>query len=144
MNKGKLQVLYIISVLALLMIFSNRNYNSIEELSFIVPVILVALLIGMIGVYLFGKDMRLYKNLYFISYMITIGFAFVPVLGVYIEDGSYYYGFPAQWFNYYSNGYVNFELGGFVFNYFIVYLILRFLTKIFLRFSNDNYTETSN
>ncbi|MBC5638798.1 hypothetical protein H8S33_18670 [Ornithinibacillus sp. BX22] len=144
MNKGKLQVLYIISVLALLMIFSNRNYISIEELSFIVPVIIVSLLIGVIGVYLFGKDMKLYKYLYFICYMITIGFVFVPVLGVYIEDGSYYYGFPAQWFNYYSNGYVNFELGGFVFNYFIVYLILRFLTKIFLRFSNDNYTETNN
>ncbi|WP_042150210.1 hypothetical protein [Paucisalibacillus sp. EB02] len=144
MNKGKLQVLYIISVLALLMIFSNRYYTSIGELNFIVPVIIVSLLIGVIGVYLFGKDIRLYKNVYFISYMITIGLVFVPVLGVYIEDGSYFYGFPAQWFNYYSNGYVNFELGGFLFNYFIIYLILRLLNKILLRFFKDNYTETSN
>ncbi|MFD2042898.1 hypothetical protein ACFSTA_01090 [Ornithinibacillus salinisoli] len=128
---GKLQVFYIISVLLLLMIFSNKAYNNIGEPSFLVPVIIGSLLIGVIGLYLFGKDMRLYKNLYFISYMITIGFAFVPVLGVYIENGDYFYGFPAQWFNYYSSGYVNFEMLGFLFNFFVIYLVLRFMTKIF-------------
>ncbi|MUK87833.1 hypothetical protein GMD78_05395 [Ornithinibacillus sp. L9] len=140
MKKGKFQFFYIISLLLLLMILSNRMYNNIGEPIFLIIVIIGSLIIGLVGVYLFGKDMRIYKNLYFVSYIITIGFAFVPVLGVYIENGNYYYGFPAQWFSYYSNGYVNFEILGFVFNFFIIYLVLRFLTKITSSFFKNNHT----
>lgn len=137
MNKAKLKVLYIISVFLILMIYSNRAFN-IEELSFLVPVIIVVLGIGVIGVYLFSKDMKLYKNLHFISYVITVGFAFVPGIGVYIENGIRSYGFPSQWFNYlYMSGYVSFNLVGFLFNYFIFYFILRFLSKSILRFSQN-------
>ena len=143
MKKGILQVLYIISVLLLLIIFSNRAYNNIGEPSFIIPVIIFSLLIGVIGVYVFGNDMRLYKNLYFISYLITIGFAFVPDLGVYIEDGTYSYGFPAQWFSYYPSIYVTFELLGFLFDYFLIYLMLRFLSKTILRFSNNYHIKNN-
>ena len=143
MKKGKLKAFYIISVFLLLMFFSNRAYNNIGEPSFIVPVIIVSLLIGVIGVYLFGKDMKLYKNLHFISYLITVGFAFVPVVGVYIEDGNHFYGFPAQWFgHYYLSGYVHFELLGFLFNYFIIYFILRLLIKTFSRFSKGHKLKT--
>lgn len=139
MNKAK--VFYIISIFLLLTIFSNRLYN-IGDPSFLVPVIIIALGIGVIGVYLFGKEMKLYKNLHFISYVITVGFAFVPVLGVYIEDGNRSYGFPAQWFSYYYiNGSVSIHFSGFLFNYFIFYFILRFLNKMLLRFSKDGKIE---
>ncbi|GAQ18483.1 PTS system, Fru family, IIC component [Oceanobacillus picturae] len=143
MIKRKLQVPYIISVLLLLIILSNRMYKNINALSFLIPVIIGSLLIGVFAVYLFGKDMKLYKNLYFISYVITIGLAFVPVLGVYIEGNNYIYGFPAQWFSYYSSGYVSLELLGFLFNYFVIYLVLRFVFNIFSRFSKGSHTEIS-
>lgn len=131
MKMDKIRIIYIISVFLLLVTFSNRSYN-IGEPSFIVPVIIVALVIGVVGVYLFGKDMRLYKNLYFISYILTIGFVFVPILGVHIEEGSRSYGFPAQWFNYYYlSGSVSLHLIGFLFNFFLFYFFLRLIKKCF-------------
>lgn len=137
MSKSKLQILYIIIVSLLLIIFSNRTYTR-GGLNVIVPVITVSLGIGVIGVYLFGKDMKLHKNLHFISYVLTIGFAFVPVIGVYIVDGTRSYGFPAQWFIHYMSGYVNLQLTGFLFNYYLFYFILLFISKIALRFSNND------
>ncbi len=134
MQKEKLQIPFIISVLLLLTIFSSREYKDIGEPSFLIPVIIGSLLIGIFTVYLFGKDMKLYKNLYFISYLVTMGFAFIPVLGIYIESNNYFYGFPARWFSYYSSGYVSFELLGFLFNYFVIYLVFRFAVNIFSKF----------
>ncbi|UCZ55060.1 hypothetical protein LGQ02_10185 [Bacillus shivajii] len=96
MNKTKLKVFYVICVVLFLVLFSTRSYNNIDGLSFIVPVLIMALGIGVIGVYLFGSDMKLYNNLHFISYVMTVGFAFVPVIGVYIEGGTRSYGFPSQ------------------------------------------------
>ncbi|WP_223701729.1 hypothetical protein [Sutcliffiella deserti] len=137
MNKDKLQIFYIISVFVFLAILSNRSYD-IGEPSFFVPVSIVSFVIGVVGVYLFGKDMRLYKNLYFISYVITVGMAFVPVIGVYMESGAPSYGFPAQWFNYHPiSGSVSFSIFGFLFNFFIFYFLLRLLFKMFLRFSKN-------
>ncbi|MRH43271.1 hypothetical protein GH741_11325 [Aquibacillus halophilus] len=133
----KPKILYIIVVFLLIVIFSNRSYN-VGEPSFFVPVIIVSLVIGVIGVYLFGKDMRLYKNLYFLSYVITIGAAFVPIIGVNMEESNLSYGFPAQWFDYYHlSGSVSFHLFGFLFNFFIFYFVLRFSSKTFLRFSKS-------
>jgi len=137
MNKDKLKVLYVISIFLLLMIFSNRVYN-IEDLRFLVPVIIIALGIGISGVYLFGKDMKLYNNFHFICYVLTVGFAFVPVIGVHIDEGTRSYGFPSQWISYhYMFGRISFNLLGFLFNCFIFYLILRLLSKLILRFSQD-------
>ena len=141
--RNKPQLIYVMGVLVILMMFSNRSYNDIGKLSFIVPAIIVSLLIGVIGVYLFGEDMRLYKNLYFISYILTIGFAFVPVIGVYNEDGNSFYGFPAQWFSYYPSGYVSLELLGFLFNYFLIYLTLNLLIKLLFNFSKHNNIKVS-
>jgi hypothetical protein len=77
-------MIYVIFVSLSLIFFPQGTYD-IEEPSFFVPIYIVALIIGVIGVYLFGKDMRFYKNLYFLSYLVTISIVFVPVLGVYIE-----------------------------------------------------------
>ncbi|MGM0845101.1 MAG: hypothetical protein ACQEUT_09000 [Bacillota bacterium] len=130
MVKDKSKILYIFFVFLSLIIFTQGTYD-IEAPSFFVPVFIVALIIGVIGVFLFGKDMRLYKNLYFLSYLITISIVFVPVLGVYFEDGNRFYGFPAQWFSYYHiSGSVSVELFGFLFNFFIFYFSFRLLKKI--------------
>ena len=137
MNKNKLKIFYIISVFVLLLFFSNCSFD-IGKPSFFVPVIIVSLLIGIIGVYLFGNDMRLYKNLYFISYVLTLGIAFVPVIGLYTEDGIVSYGFPSQWLYYYHlRGSVSFNLLGFLFNFFIFYLILQLLCKASLKFAKN-------
>lgn len=139
MKRDKLKILYIISIFLLLVIFSYGSYNiKVGDVNVFVPAIIVALFIGVIGVYLFGKDMRLYKNLYFISYVITLGIAFVPVIGVYMERGNPSYGFPAQWFDYSPiSGVVSFHLLGFLFNFFIFYLLLRLLKKTFLSLSKN-------
>ncbi|MFA9557641.1 hypothetical protein ACERII_10085 [Evansella sp. AB-rgal1] len=135
--KNKLQILYIVIVFLFLAFFSTRSYN-VGDPSFYVPSIIIALAIGVIGIYLFGKDMRLYKNLYFLSYVITIGIAFVPVIGVFIENGNRFYGFPAQWLSYYlPSGYVSLHLLGFLFNFFLIYFLLRILSKMVLRFSKN-------
>lgn len=143
MNKDKLKIIYVISIFGLLLIFSNWSYD-IGKPTFFVPVIIVSLVIGIIGVYLFGKDKRLYKNLYFISYVLTLGTAFVPVIGLYTDEGIVSYGFPSQWFDYYHlSGSVSFNLLGFLFNFFIFYFILRLLSKTFLRFAK-NETNSNN
>ena len=135
MNKNKLKIFYVISVFVLLLFFSNGSFD-IGKPSFFVPVIIVTMLIGIIGVYLFGNDRRLYKNLYFVSYVLTIGIAFVPVIGLHTEDGIVSYGFPSQWLYYYHlSGSVSFNLLGFLFNFFIFYLILRLLFKAKLKFA---------
>ena len=137
MNKDKLKIMYVISVFILLLIFSNGSYN-IGKPSFFVPVIIVSLVIGIIGVYLFGNDRRLYKNIYFISYVITLGIAFLPVIGLHTEEGVVSYGFPSQWFYYYHlSGSVSFNLLGFLVNFFIFYLILQLLCKAKLRFAKN-------
>ena len=137
MKKDKLKIYYVITVFVLLLIFSNWSYD-IGKPSFFVPVIIVSLLIGIIGVYLFGKDMRLYKNLYFISYVLTLGFAFLPVIGLHTEEGIASYGFPSQWLNYYHlSGSVSFNILGFLFNFFIFYILLQFLCKAKLRIAKN-------
>jgi hypothetical protein len=130
MTKDKCKIFYIIFVFLSLIIFPMRTYN-IESPTFFVPVFIAAIIIGVIGVYLFGKDMRLYKNLYFLSYLTTISIVFIPVLGVYIEGDDRFYGFPAQWFSYYHiSGSVSVELLGFLFNFFIFYFCFRLLKKV--------------
>ncbi|WP_280771626.1 hypothetical protein [Salipaludibacillus daqingensis] len=137
MNKANFKIPFIISVFLILSIFSNIAFN-LEAFRFLVPVIIVAVGIGVIGVYLFGKDMKLHKNLHFISYVMTVGFAFVPVIGVYMEGGTRSYGFPSQWFFYQDiSGYVSFNLIGFIVNYFIFYFILRLLSKWVVSFSQN-------
>ncbi|TMW70917.1 hypothetical protein [Alteribacter natronophilus] len=139
MKWNKMHVIYIVSVLLLLVTFSNRRPYNIGEPGFYVPVIIVLLVIGIAGVYVFGKNMRLYKNMYFISYLLTVGAALVPVLGVYIEDSSRSYGFPAEWFFYHSlSGSVSFNLIGFVFNFFVFYFFLRLLKQTLLSFSKNS------
>ncbi|MBM7606676.1 hypothetical protein JOC75_004730 [Metabacillus crassostreae] len=131
MIKDTCKVLYIFLVFYLITIIPPMRFYDIEEPSFFVPFIIVALIIGVMGVYLFGKDMKLYKNFYFLSYVITIGIVFVPVIGVYTEGDDSFYGFPAQWFSYYPiNGSVSLQPLGFLFNCFIFYLIFRLLKKI--------------
>lgn len=126
-DKLKLKILYIISIILILsIVFSNNSAYNIMELRFLVSVIIAAMGIGVIGVYLFGKDMKLYKNFHFISYVMTAGFTFVPVIGVYSYDGTRSYGFPAQWFNYvYEFEFVNFHLTGFylIISYFIGFFV---------------------
>ncbi|MGD7023774.1 hypothetical protein ACQCVK_14330 [Rossellomorea vietnamensis] len=76
------------------------------------------------------------KNLYFLSYVMTIGIAFAPAIGSYIEDGDRFYGFPAQWFSHYHlSGSVSFNIIGFLFDFFLFYFLLRFLNKVFLKSS---------
>ncbi|PYZ94762.1 hypothetical protein CR194_04320 [Salipaludibacillus keqinensis] len=118
----------------ILAIFSNGTYNLLE-LRFLIPTIFIALGIGIAGVYVFGKDMKLYKSLPFISYVMTVGFAFVPVIGVYVDGSIRSYGFPTQWVDYSTSfGYLSFNLVGFVVNYLIIYFILRLLSKMSNRF----------
>lgn len=119
----------------MLIIFTQGTYD-IDEPSFFVPVIIFSLLLGVFGVYLLGKDMDLLKNLYFLSYVMTIGIAFAPAIGSYIEDGDRFYGFPAQWFSHYHlSGSVSFNIIGFLFDFFLFYFLLRFLNKVFLKSS---------
>lgn len=131
MIKDTCKVLYIILVFCLTSIIPPMRFYDIGEPSFFVPVIIIALIIGVMGVYLFAKDMKLYKNLHFLSYVITIGIVFVPVIGVFTEGDDRFYGFPAQWFSYYPiSGSVSLQPLGFLFNCFIFYLIFRLLNKI--------------
>ncbi|MCD8510043.1 MAG: hypothetical protein LRY73_09365 [Bacillus sp. (in: Bacteria)] len=137
MKKRILEVVYIIGVLLILSNFNNRPYN-IGELSFILPAVLLALAVGVSGVYIFGKDMKLHKNLYFISYVLAVMFVFVPVIGVYSENGNLFYGFPAQWFNYYEQrGLVDIHILGFIFNFFVFYFLLKLLRLLYLRLANN-------
>ena len=137
MNKDKLKIMYVISVFVLLFIFSSGSYD-IGKPNFFVPIIIVSLVIGIIGVYLFGNDLRLYKNLYFISYVLTLGIAFVPVIGLYTEEGVVSYGFPSQWlYNYHLSGSVSINLLGFLFNFFLFYFLFRLLSKTILRFAKN-------
>lgn len=135
MSKDKSIPWYILFVFLVLIIFTQGTYD-IDEPSFFVPVIILSLLLGVSGVYLLGKDMDLLKNLYFLSYMITVGIAFVPAIGSHNEDGDRFYGFPAQWFSHYHmSGSVSFDIIGFLFDFFLFYFLLRFLIKIFLKSS---------
>jgi hypothetical protein len=135
MSKEKIIPWYILFVFLVLFVFTLGTYT-IDEPSFYVPVIIFSLFLGVSGVYLLGKDMDLLKNLYFLSYLMTIGIAFVPAIGSYMEDGNRFYGFPAQWFSHYHlRGSVSINLIGFLFDFFLFYFLLRFLNKIFLKSS---------
>lgn len=135
MNKSKLKILYLICLFLFISIMSNRTYN-IGELTFLIPAIVSAFVIGVAGVFLWGKNMKLHKNLYFISYAATVGFTFIPWIGVYIQDGNHSYGFPAQWFDfYYASGRVSINLLAFLFNFFILYFTLRLIKKLWLNIS---------
>ncbi|MCR6105418.1 hypothetical protein HXA34_03870 [Salipaludibacillus agaradhaerens] len=134
MKKSYLKGLFILTVFLLLVIFSNRSYNNIQEPIFIISIIMVSLAIGIIGVYLFGKDMKVYKNLYFVSFLITVGMVFVSGGGVFVEENHRSYGFPAQFFTHYElSGYVSLNIGGFLLNFLIVYIILRALSKMVIK-----------
>ncbi|UTR10355.1 hypothetical protein MM300_21195 [Evansella sp. LMS18] len=142
MESGKLKILYIVGVFLYLGFFSIGTYN-LDAPAFFVPALIVSLMVGGIGFYLFGNEKKLYKNLYFFSYILTVGFAFIPGIGVYTEGGVRYYGFPAQWFGYYyQSGHVSFELLGFLINLFIFYFLLKFLKKIYLRFTRNKVNGT--
>ncbi|PYZ96651.1 hypothetical protein CR205_13200 [Alteribacter lacisalsi] len=132
-----MKIIYIFSVLLVLITFSNRSYN-IGDPGFFIPVIIAALGIGIAGVYVFGDNMRLYTNLHFVSYILTVGFAFVAVVGVHIEGSSRSYGFPVQWFFYYPpTGSVSLNLLGFLFNFFLIYFFLRLLKRTLRYFSGN-------
>ncbi|WP_147804735.1 hypothetical protein [Alkalicoccus halolimnae] len=130
-----LKFLYVIGTLLLIMFFDGRMYN-IASPEFFVPVIIVSLIIGLTGVYLFEGDMRVYKNGGFISFVMTIGMAFIPVLGVYIEGNSLNYGFPAQYLVHNpQSGFTAFNLIDFLFNFFVFYFAVRLVSKTVLKFS---------
>lgn len=84
MERGKLKILYIMGVFLLLGFFSIGTYN-IDAPAFFVPALIVSLVVGGIGFYLFGEEKRLYKNLYFFSFVVTVSFAFVPRIGVFTK-----------------------------------------------------------
>lgn len=135
LDKNKCSVIYFISVFIFIVVLSNQNraYH-IAELSFIIPTIIISLSIGVLGVYFWGKDMKLYKNIYFISYVLSIGFTFVPRLSLYEGDAKLTYGFPAQWFEYYTiSGGINVNVLSFIFNLFFFFLILFFLKRLILK-----------
>lgn len=70
------------------------------------------------------------KNMFFISFIATMIFSFIPGIGIRI-DGTYrFFGFPAQWLGYYRDGQFSFEVLGLLLDVFIFYFFLLILTKV--------------
>lgn len=145
MKSNKIKITYFITVMILIAILSNLNYG-VNGISLIITFITFGLFVGITGMYLFGKDMKLHKSLFFISYLLMIGITFVPVLGITIVDGNTLYGFPGNLITHYSAGGVLVEPGGFFINFLLLYVLLTVITKLYKKLSKTETTlnHTSN
>ncbi|MEC1180562.1 hypothetical protein P9B03_19045 [Metasolibacillus meyeri] len=77
------------------------------------------------------------EKILFLSIFIIIIISFIPEIGIRIDEGYYFFGFPAQWFVYYGKYQYSFEILGFLFNIVIFYSLFLLLNKISRKFSSN-------
>lgn len=75
--------------------------------------------------------LKLFWNL---SIITTIIFAFIPKVGIRIEDPYYYFGFPANCLTYYKGPRLTPDIIGIVFNITFFYFVFFILNKIFKKY----------
>ena len=76
------------------------------------------------------------RIIFILSLVVTIGIAFIPVLGIRYDNGVSYHGFPANVFAFYRNeGWSLQSLGPF-FNIAFYYVIFLLLYKMGLKIKN--------
>ncbi|GIN62397.1 hypothetical protein J27TS8_23900 [Robertmurraya siralis] len=73
------------------------------------------------------------KFLLLLSFLVTIIIAFVPGIGIRVEEPSYYFGFPAEFLGYHGKGLFSYPLLGFLFNIIFYYIIFLILIKATLK-----------
>lgn len=73
------------------------------------------------------------KYLLWLSFIVTMIFAFIPGIGIRTDGTRRFFGFPAQLLGYYGDGRFSYELLGLLFNVFFYYFIFVILRKVFLK-----------
>ncbi|CAM3207090.1 hypothetical protein FITA111629_09960 [Filibacter tadaridae] len=77
-----------------------------------------------------------------LSIVFVFLFTFIPSFGLRVDEGSRFWGFPAEWLGIYEYGGFSFKLLGFLFNIAFFYLIFLLLTKIFVGLNNLRNSKT--
>ncbi|WP_444685464.1 hypothetical protein [Alkalicoccus luteus] len=117
------QLLYLLLVIGLLFIAMLGPLDMPFGL-FAAIGLIVAFLTGVLGVYVFGGNMRLHTNLPFIGYILTLVTAFIYVPSSHLSASSY--GIPAQWiFIQPISGRTSVDMLALALNVFCFYVLLR-------------------
>lgn len=125
MQRKNFRVPYLIGLIILLAVYNPSTFN-FQSFPVVITFFAVGFVVGLLGVYIFAENRKLYKNLYLWSYLLTFGFLFLPGLGSYAEADSISYGFPSQWVTYdVTWGRSDINLAGFSFNFLTIYAALR-------------------
>lgn len=129
MTKQNFQVVYLIGVSVLLILF-NFSKVDLNSYTFLITSFGAALAVGLLGVYLFASDWKIHKNLFFWSYLFTLGFLYSPGAGSSAAADEILYGFPSPMVAYHTTWErIELNLIGFAVNFFIIYFVLKFLTR---------------
>ncbi|NJP37967.1 hypothetical protein [Alkalicoccus luteus] len=117
------QVLFLLTVVLFGILFSLGPFGL--SVGFFVTIsIIAAFLLGILGVYVFGGNMRLHTNLPFIGYVLTLATAFIYVPSSHLSASSY--GIPAQWiFIQPISGRTSVDMLALALNVFCFYVLLR-------------------
>lgn len=70
------------------------------------------------------------KVVFILSLMTTVIFSFIPGIGIRVEGDHRFYGFPAQWLEYYWEEHFSFEPLGLLFNLVFFYFVFVLLSKL--------------
>ncbi len=78
------------------------------------------------------------KYILILSIVCVLGISFIPGIGIRIEGGSTFLGFPADWLSLYKNGGFSFLWLGLIFNIAFFYLMFWLLNSAMISFKNSS------